>query len=300
MTTGYPSRDMKNHHNTTLLCAASLFATAALTFAGTPISSKKEVKQVAEEDIVVHPVTSPYFAEDSFVTSDIRPVFVYHNIPGNFLGGGSASVTAAQVRLKLTDSLQLVAYKDGWLDVSTRGFGARGWNDIAAGLKWAFYRNDAAQFHAAVGLGYEFASGDRRVLQRDDELRAWLSVNKGFGKLHLGATFNYSWSMGNGGSLLGDSDWLSWHLHADYQVNKWFSPLVEVNGYHTTRGNGVPFSGADVVNINNNGKDTISAAVGAEIRPLKWLALRAAFEFPLTHNVDLYGNRMTFSSVIKF
>ncbi len=291
---------MKNHHHTTLLCAASLLAAASLSFAGTRISSKKEVKPVADEDIVVHPVTSPYYNEDSFITSDIRPVFVYHNVPSNFLGGGSASVTAVQVRLKLTDSLQLVAYKDGWLDISTRGLGARGWNDIAAGLKWAFYRNDAAQLQAAAGLGYEFASGDRKVLQRDDELRAWLSVNKGFGKLHLGATFNYNWSMGNGGSVLGNSDWLSWHLHADYQVCKYFSPLVEVNGYHTTRGNGAPFSGADVVNINNNGQDTISAAIGAEVRPTKWFALRAAFEFPLTGNVDLYGNRMTFSSVIRF
>ncbi len=296
----YPVSVMKNHHTTTLLCAASLLATAALTFGGTPITANKETKPVADEDTVVHPVTSPYFAEDSFITSDIRPVFVYHNLPGNFLGGGQASVTAVQVRLKLTDSLQFVAYKDGWLDVSTRGFGGRGWNDIAAGIKWAFYRNDAAQFHAAVGLGYEFASGDRSVLQRDDELRAWLSVNKGFGKLHLGATLNYSWSMGNGGSLLGDSDWLSWHVHADYQVNKWFSPLVEVNGYHTTRGSGVPFSVADVANISNSGSPTVSAAVGFEVRPLKKVALRAAFEFPLTHDRDVYGNRMTFSSVIKF
>ncbi|MEO6738622.1 MAG: hypothetical protein ABIP20_00110 [Chthoniobacteraceae bacterium] len=291
---------MTIHHHTTLLCAASLLAAASLSFAGTKISSKKEVKPVADEDIVVHPVTSPYFAEDSFITSDIRPVFVYHNLPSNFLGGGSASVTAVQVRLKLTDSLQFVAYKDGWLDVSTRGFGARGWNDIAAGVKWAFYRNDAAQLHAALGLGYEFASGDRRVLQRDDELRAWLSVNKGFGKLHLGATLNYNWSMGNGGSLLGDSDWLSWHFHADYQVCRYFSPLIEVNGYHTTRGNGAPFSVADVANISNRGGATISAAVGAEVRPLKWLALRAAFEFPLTNNVDVFGNRLTFSSVIRF
>lgn len=290
---------MKTHPNSILLCAASLLVTSALSFAGTPVSAKKEVKPV-DEDIVVHPVTSPYFAEDSFVTTDIRPVFVYHNLPGNFLGGGSASVTAAQVRIKLTDSLQFVAYKDGWLDVSTPGLGGRGWNDIAAGVKWQFYKNEASQLYAAAGLGYEFASGDRNVLQRDDELRAWLSVNKGFGKFHTGATLNYSWSMGNGGSALGNSDWLSWHLHADYQVCNWFSPLVEVNGYHTTRGNGVGFSVADVANINNNGNPTISGAVGAEIRPLKWLALRAAFEFPLTNNVDVYGNRWTFSSVIKF
>jgi hypothetical protein len=291
---------MKKHPVSILVCAASILVTTAVSFAGTGTSSKKAVTPIADEDIVVHPVTSPYFNEDSFITSDIRPIFVYHNLPGNFLGKGNASVTAVQVRLKLTDSVQFVAYKDGWLDISTPGLGGRGWNDIAAGLKWAFYRNEAAQFQSAVGLGYEFASGDRSVLQRDDELRAWFSVNKGFGKFHTGATVNYSWSMGNGGSLLGNSDWLSWHFHTDYQVCKYFSPLFEVNGYHTTRGSGAPFSVADVANINNNGSPTISAAVGAEIRPLKWLALRAAFEMPLTNNVDVYGNRWTFSSVIKF
>ncbi len=291
---------MKAHPNSVLLCAASLLATTVLASAGTKVRASKEIKAPAEEDIVVHPVTSPYFHEDSFVTTDIRPVFVYHSLPTNYLGGGRAIVGAAQVRVKLTDSLQLVAYKDGFVDISSRAVNASGWNDIAAGLKWAFYRNDAAQFQSALGLGYEFASGSKSVLQRDDELRAWLSVNKGFGKLHLGATFNYNWSMGNGASALGNADWLSWHFHADYQVNKWFSPLVEVNGYHTTRGNGVPFSGADVANIANNGNPTISAAVGAEFRPVNRVALRAAFEFPLTNNVDVYGTRWTVSSVIKF
>jgi hypothetical protein len=291
---------MKTHPKSALFCAASLLAMSALSFAGTPVTEKKEVQPTEGEDIVVHPVTSPYFAEDSFVTTDIRPVFVYHNLPSNLLGSGQASVTAAQIRIKITDSLQFVAYKDGWLDVSTPGFGGRGWNDLAAGIKWAFYRNEAAHFQSAVGLGYEFASGDRTVLQHYDQLRAWFSLNKGFGKLHLGATFNYSWAMGNGTPLLGSSDWLSWHFHTDYQVCKYFSPLIEVNGYHTTRGNGAPFSLADVADINNNGSPTVSGAVGVEVRPLKKFALRAAFEFPLTHDRDVYGSRITLSSVITF
>lgn len=291
---------MKTHPNSHIICAAALLAASALSFAGSKASPAKENKTIQDADIVVHPVTSPYFHEDSFITTDIRPVFVYHDLPNNFLGGGRAIVGAAQLRVKLTDSLQIVAYKDGFLDVGSGGLNASGWNDIAAGLKWAFYRDEAAQFQSAVGLGYEFASGSKKVLQRDDELRAWVSVNKGFGRLHLGATLNYNWSMGNGASALGNSDWLSWHFHTDYQVNKWFSPLIEINGYHTTRGNGVPFSVADVANIANNGSATISAAVGAEVRPWERLALRAAFEFPLTNNVDVYGTRWTFSSVIKF
>jgi hypothetical protein len=294
---------MKFHPNTFTLCAATLLASAALTLAGTGKDGGKDDKKAlkpVEEDIIVHPVTSPYFHEDSFITTDIRPIFVYHTLPGDFLAGGSAAVTALQLRVRITDSLQFVAYKDGWFDLSTPAIGGHGWNDLAAGFKWAFYRNPAIQLQSAVGLGYEFASGDDQALQDDDELRAWISVNKGFGKFHLGATLNYSWSMGTGNSRLGDSDWLSWHFHADYQACKYFSPLVEANGYHTTRGNGVGFSAADVANIGNNGNPTISAAIGGEVRPLRWLAFRAAYEFPLTTNVDVYGHRWTFSSVIKF
>lgn len=40
--------------------------------------------------------------------------------------------------------------------------------------------------------------------------------------------------MGNGSPILGNSDTFTWHLHADYQVCKYFSPVLEVNGYHVT------------------------------------------------------------------
>jgi hypothetical protein len=109
--------------------------------------------------------------------------------------------------------------------------------------------------------------------------------------------------MGNGDSLLGNSDWLSWHFHADYQVCKWFSPLFEVNGYVTTRNGSpvTPFSGADVVDIGGNSSEpTISAAFGAEVRPMKRLALRAAYEWGLGNSTNVFGHRWTFSSVIKF
>lgn len=41
------------------------------------------------------------------------------------------------------------------------------------------------------------------------------------------------------------------HLHADYYLNEWFSPVIEVNGYFVTdEGPGaVPFSGVDAVSV---------------------------------------------------
>lgn len=287
---------------------AALFTTAC-AFAGSTLEAKKEVVPVTtvEEDIPVHPITAPYWNEDASITTDVRPVFVYHSFPGEILGGGRATVTALQLRVKLLKNLQFVAYKDGWVNFETKGLDDNGWNDLAAGLKWAFYQNDAQQLHMALGLGYEFPSGDDQVLQDDDEGRAWLSIDKGFGKLHLGAVFNYRKAFGNGDDILGNSDSISWHLHADYQLCQYFSPVLEVNGYHVVRENAdhtgirTPFSGADVANLGGDeSSDTITVGVGVEVRPVAQLALRAAYEFPITDNLDLYGHRWTFSAVIKF
>lgn len=291
-----------------LVAFTTLVGSVSLSVAGDGAAAKKEIAPLPERvDIPVHPITTPYWHEDSFIGTDVRPVFVYHKFPGEILGGGRATVTALQIRVQLLKNLQLVAYKDGWVDVETRGLESNGWNDIAAGLKWAFLQKEEWQLDAAVGAGYEFASGDDQVLQDDDELRFWFSINKGFGPLHLGATVNYLISMGNGDDILGNSDTLTWHLHADYQVCKWFSPVLEINGFHVTENDATnsgvitPFSGADIANLGGNvHENVITMGVGAEVRPWDRLALRAAYEFPLLDDLDVYGHRWTFSAVIKF
>jgi hypothetical protein len=298
---------MKNTSVSLILTAASMAAGASLTFAGPAAPAKETVVPVLREDIPVHPITAPYWNEDTTITTDARPVFAYHKFPGEILGGGRALVSALQLRIKLTDSLQLVAYKDGWMNFQTPGLRSDGWNDLAAGLKWAFYRNDSQQLRAAVGAGYEFATGDDQVLQDDDEVRLWLSVDKGFRNLHLGVVVNYLHSMGNGDDILGNSNTLSWHFHADYQVCKFFSPVFEINGYHVvdndTGNDGIvtPFGGADVANLGGNSRESVvTAGLGVEVRPHSRLALRAAYELPLTDNTDVFGHRWTFSAVIKF
>ncbi len=249
----------------------------------------------------VHPVTAPYFHEDSFVTTDLRAWYVRHNFPGN-LNGGHATVLAVQARAALTESIQLVAYKDGFVDFSDGLVNDDGMNDLAAGIKWAFLQDWETDTHAAVGAGYELGIGDEEVLQDDDEVRIWGSFNKGFDRLHVGATLNFFMPVGSEDAF-GDSDRLSWHLHADYYVNEFFSPVVELNGYQTLS-NGTPvtpFSGVDVANLGGNeDEDVITAGYGFEVRPADGIALRAAHESPLTDNVDLFGHRWTLSAVWSF
>lgn len=255
----------------------------------------------SEDEKFVHPLTGPYGHEDSFVTTDARAWFAYQDF-GRVIGG-NAKLYALQLRVALTDQIQFVAYKDGFTDMDSSLTDASGWNDIAAGLKYNFLQDWDNQFHAAVGAGYELAVGNRDVFHHDDEVRLWGSVNKGFGKLHLGGTFNYYWVPDKETDTLGDSDHLSWHLHADYRVCDWWSPVVEVNGYHVMDENvpGLPLQGVDLVNLGGDTADSvITLGIGSELRPMENIGIRAAYEMPINETDGLFNYRWTFSTVFSF
>lgn len=265
-----------------------------------------EMNAVAPENQFVHPITSPYYHENSFVTTDIRVWYLYHKFDNDGVAnggiGGDAQVAAVQVRLALTDRLQFVAYKDGFTWFEDSVVNDEGWNDIAAGLKYNFYRDIPAELYMAAGLGYQIDWGDSDVLQDDQLIRAWFSADKGFGKFHLGGTLNYFHAVGTESSL-GNSDTISWHLHADYYLTDWFSPVVEVNGYHTVDEGtvAVPFSGLDVANLGGGqSEDVVTLGLGGELRLWENTALRVAYEFGLTDNSQLFGERVTASFVWSF
>lgn len=267
--------------------------------------------EIASEQRVVRPISAPYFHEDSFVTTDVRAWYVEHDFDSDtnaVLANGSATVMALQVRVALTDSLQFVAYKDGYTEFDDAGAldDNSGWNDIGAGIKWAFVQDWENQFHMAAGVGYEFSFGESEVLQDSDELRLWLSANKGFGQLHLGATVNLILSEDDSDSLLGNSDMVTLHVHADYYLTEWFSPVVEMNGYFAQDESpaalaAVNFSGVDAGSLpGGDDNDTYTIAVGGEIRVVDGLGLRFAYETELNDNDSLFGDRWTLSAVYEF
>lgn len=282
-----------------LVCASPVAAQhAEFVLLGGP---SPEAANAKPEHAFVHPVTSPYYHEDSFVTTDVRAWYAYHRFPGDIaLDGGHAQVAAVQLRLAITNQIQFVAYKDGYMDLDTGLIDESGFNDLGAGVKWNFWQDWKNQFHAAVGAGYEFATGEEDVLQQDAEGRFWISLNKGFGALHLGVTTNFLISEGEKDTL-GNSDRFFWHAHADYYVCKFFSPVLEFNGYHLIDDGKefVPFSGADVLNL-GGGEDAVTLGAGLEIRPIKRVAARVAYETSLLDRDDLYGDRWTFSLILSF
>lgn len=289
----------------TCIIASSLIALAAtvaqaqggFTVFGDPGSSP------TPEQRFVRPISAPYFHEDAFITSDVRAWYVKHHFYGDTIGG-NLDVYALQARLALTPSLQLVAYKDGYSKFNDTLDNNSGWNDVGAGLKWAFFQDWKSNLHLAGGIGYEFSFGDRDVLHDTGTLRFWASANKGFGRLHLGATVNYLKADDRTDGLLGNADLITAHLHADYRLTNWFSPVVEVNGYFVTDEGtvGAGFSGVDAVSIGGGeSEDTITGAIGGELRPLgDDLGLRLAYETQLTNSSSLFGHRWTISAVFEF
>lgn len=255
--------------------------------------------KASEDSLFVAPVTWPYFNENSIVSSDVRAWAVYHSFDSD-VGIDNAKVYAVQARLALTKELQFVAYKDGYTDFSSAL--EDGWNDVGAGVKWAFIQDYKNNFHMAVGAGYEFAFGDSTI-DNDDEYRLWVSADKGFGPLHVGGTVNlrYGDDTSSVSPLLGDSTSLSIHGRADYYVNKYVSPVVELNLLLPLDDNGGNnfLSGADVANWASD-EVTCTLGLGVEVRPIEHLGLRGAYELPLTDDNDLFGWRVTFSATYDF
>lgn len=288
---------------TASLAATSIARAQAANF--TLFGSKSEEgTALPMERQAVAPITDPYYHEDSFVTSDVRAWFVYHSFADSIaLDGGDAEVYAAQIRVAITDRLQFVAYKDGYTNLNSGLMRESGWNDLAAGLKYAVIQDWKDDFHVAVGVGYQFAVGDASVLQNDQEVRAWASVNKGIGKLHLGFTANYFCPTG-GEDALGNSQRVSLHAHADYYLCEYVSPVVELNFYKSIDdGDNAPltFSGADVADLGGGG-DLLTLGAGVEIRPFGTadLGLRGAYETDVGTSDSLYGFRWTFSAIYRF
>lgn len=264
--------------------------------------------EIAPEQKAVRPISAPYFHEDSFVTTELRAWYVQHDFDSDTKGvldKGSAMVLALQIRVALTDSLQFVAYKDGYTEFDDAGAlrNNSGYNDIGAGLKWAFIQDWKNEFHMAAGLGYEFGIGDEEVLQDSDELRLWLSANLGFGNLHIGSTVNYMFANNSSDSLLGNSDMITGHIHVDYCLTEWFSPVVEFNAYWAQSNTAAPldFSGVDAGSLpGGNDNDTYTYAIGGELRLIDDLGLRVAYEAELNDETSLFGDRWTLSAVYEF
>src|SRR4051812_7586275 len=164
-----------------------LLATATLTLAAEAAAPPTNDWQSR----AISPVVNPIFFESPLIQSEVRPLFAYHTFDKKFLGvDANARVYAVQLRYAVNDRLALIATKDGYMEIDLKTKAVknqRGWNDIAAGLKYAVHKNDEQQLQITPGLTFEVPSGDDEVFQGNGsgEFNLFVSAVKGFDRLHF-------------------------------------------------------------------------------------------------------------------
>ena len=255
----------------------------------------------------VKPVGMPVYFEDPFITTDMRILYVFHEIPDeSVLRGGDVHLLAAQIRLALTDRLGLIVVKGGysWFDSNITEEGD-GWNDWGLGLKYLVYANPEDEMFLSAGLRWEATNGSAGAMQGNDsqELSPFISFAKGWGKWHMLGHLGYRYACDDGAG----NDSVIWNLHFDYELKDNFRPLIELHGIHwTSNGDRLPLD-TDYLDVgslgvaNAAGRDFFSLGLGFRWEIIENVNFGTTFELPLESADDhLQDFRLTFNTVISF
>ena len=227
----------------------------------------------------ISPVANPLFFESPFIQSELRPLFVQHNISDDFIGG-YAQVFALQARWAVNDRLAIIATKDGYIRLRPDVASLRdeGWADVAAGVKYALVEDHENQFILTPGVKFEFPWGCSEVFQGNGcgEFDVFVSAAKGWDKVHATAS--------SGVRLPVDFDKktaaLHYSLQLDYYACRWFIPFATVNGFTvlTETDNGPAYGGIEGFDLINFG--------ASDAKGYTEVALGVGFRSRLTGNVD--------------
>lgn len=250
------------------------------------------------------PIGQPIYFESPFVNTSARLLYLHHEFAEKSqLQGGHVDVVAAQARLAITERIAFIATKDGysWFKPGIFPETEEGWNDIAIGLKWAFWVDRENDFVATVGGRWQWGNGDSEILQGfSQEISPFISFAKGFDRFH--AIGNLSLRIPT------DSDKgntiLHWDLHLDYEIAPemlpGLAPCIEFHGVHYLKdADTLPFSvgGLDYANIGSgdvSGSTVVWAGVGARWKLTPNVSFGAVYEFALTNrNADIMDDRVT-------
>lgn len=277
--------------------ATATLATVGL--AATAVAQDWTAKAIA-------PVANPIYFESPLAQSEVRPIFIHHNLDDGFVGGGSVNVYAVQLRYAVNDRLAIIATKDGYIDTDTPGIGDRdGFADLAAGVKYAIYKDDEKQVVITPGVTVSLPTGNSDVFQGDGSgvVNAFVSAIKGWDNLHL---------TGNVGVQVpfdGDKDTSNLHysLMLDYYTCQWFIPFVAFNAFTTLSdgaGLGITTEGFDLINFGSaNASGSTQGAIGFGFRSrlLDNLDLGFAYETGIIEDgADIFDDRITVDVAWRF
>lgn len=288
-------------------CATLLLALTS----GTASAQKNAVPTIADavdwKVNTISPVANPLHFEDPIIRTELRPVFVYHNLHNGFItGGGQAQLYALQIRYAITDRLAFIATQDGYLDINSGVLGnPDGWMDLAAGFKYALIDDLENQFILTPGFTYLIPSGDRRVFQGrgGGEFDLFVSAMKGFGDFHLTGNVGFRIPVVSAEN----SSIFHTNLMADYYVSRWFIPFVQMSTWTVVNaGNNIPgltSEGYDIINFgagSSQGLTQVTLGAGFRVRLTDQVDVGLAYEKAVATPQGLFDDRYTFDLSIRF
>ncbi|MDY3551880.1 hypothetical protein R5W24_000960 [Gemmata sp. JC717] len=260
-----------------------------------------------EFDDFVGPVSNPILNKDPRSNSHARLLFINNNVPGGHPLDGNIQAYALQMNLAVTERLSIIADKDGLAHISPRnGPSTTGFLNLAAGLKYTFYRDVENQTLAAFGFLYEIPSGEAKVQQNQGSgsFAPFVTYGKEFGnKWHYLQTTGYYFPLksSQGSSYIWNS------FHVDKQLFGWFYPLAELNWFwYTSGGNRLPpvfGEGDGLLNLGTRGQagaHLVTAALGAKAVLTNKYTVGFALEFPLTSRNDIINQRLTVELIGRY
>ncbi|WP_417391679.1 hypothetical protein [Gimesia sp.] len=258
-------------------------------------------------DDFVMPVSNPVWSIDPRSLTYVRGIFINQMIDAQtpVLGAGDMQVYALQFGIALNERLSIIAVKDGYNTLQTRGIGNRtGWSDIGLGVKYVLIRDVENQFLLSGGLIYEATNGSSRVFQGngDGVWTPYVSIGKQIGSGHLIASSGYHVP----GDTAEESQSIYYSIHYDHPVTSKLSAVAELNGIvYTKSGQALPLSieGGDWINLGSSsvaGNNVVTTAVGANYRLNSCLSVAGVWEFPLSNRKDLLDSRTTVTMTLQF
>jgi hypothetical protein len=269
----------------------------------------------------ISPVGNPIFFEDPRVTTEVRPIYMYHWLPDtfHFSGGqvplgGCVQVVAVQARYALTDRLGLIATKDGYIEFQpkhTLGHGY-GWADLAGGLKYELVNNQDLQLLVTPGFTVTLPTGSTEVYQGhgDGVEDLFVSAEKGFDRLHVIA--NAGANIPN--NFAQQTAQAHYSLQVDYSACQYFIPFVDMNGFTIlSSGDGQKAQSLTAVPLNTEGYDLINfgsceaagttqltVGGGARSRLAKNVDVGVDYEVGVVHPVGIFLGRLTVDMIWRF
>jgi hypothetical protein len=277
----------------------------------------------------VAPGIKPYLFEDPFTTTGLYFWGIWHQFPEqSIFQGGNAGVVALQARVAITDRLDFIATKDGYITLYPDNpilYKSSGAVDLGAGLKYELIRLPEHQFILSPIIRFEAPIGTPRAYQGNSSGAALPSVSfgKGFGDFHLLGDIGVYIPFNNAKN----SSYVWYDVHVDYAVTPWFVPFLALNGQSWVHdGNGDlkitntklgtltlnqaeaalgtgGQEGIDVTNLGSRGvanTTVITGAVGVRVPLPHGLSFSAAWEAPMTSLKYIEQQRVTVDVSYEF